>query len=148
MHWLPGQSAYLSIPSVSGFRFEAHPFTISTIDVPHQALAIVENEKTDLEATSSESQDEGVAFKKLAFLVRVRSGFTKRLLKAAEKRPAMKVILDGPYSSPPMLRGFETVVLIAGQSFTHLSSYIIESVSIEGGSGIAFTLPLLLDAVQ
>ncbi|KIK79791.1 hypothetical protein PAXRUDRAFT_121749, partial [Paxillus rubicundulus Ve08.2h10] len=31
-HWSPGQSAYLIMPSVSTLPFEAHPFSISSID--------------------------------------------------------------------------------------------------------------------
>ena len=29
MGWKPGQLAYLSIPAISAFPFEAHPFTIA-----------------------------------------------------------------------------------------------------------------------
>lgn len=126
MHWRPGQSAYLTILSASASPFEAHPFTISTIDVPLEAPDTGEKG----EASSPPIKNDGVVTKKLTFLIRVRSGFTKRLLDAAAKDQEMKVILDGPYSSPPLLRGFETVVLIAG------------------GSGVAFTLPLLLDLIH
>ncbi|KAJ8581580.1 hypothetical protein M405DRAFT_885664 [Rhizopogon salebrosus TDB-379] len=31
-HWAPGQTAYLTIPSISRLPFEAHPFTIASID--------------------------------------------------------------------------------------------------------------------
>ncbi|KAH7902887.1 hypothetical protein BJ138DRAFT_1168764 [Hygrophoropsis aurantiaca] len=31
-HWSVGQSAYLSMPSVSQLPFETHPFTIASID--------------------------------------------------------------------------------------------------------------------
>jgi NAD(P)H-flavin reductase len=40
------------------------------------------------------------------------------------------VLLDGPYSSPPLLVGYDTVLLLGG------------------GSGVAFTLPLMLDLIQ
>ncbi|KAF8998384.1 ferric reductase NAD binding domain-containing protein [Cyathus striatus] len=105
-HWRPGQSAYLTLPTVSSSPFEAHPFTISTID----------------DGSSSE--------KNLVFFVRVRNGFTRRLLAAAETDKTFKVFLDGPYSSPPLLLGYSTVVLLAG------------------GSGVAFTLPLFLDVIR
>ncbi|RDB30109.1 Ferric/cupric reductase transmembrane component 1 [Hypsizygus marmoreus] len=136
LHWLPGQSAYLTMPSVSAFPFEAHPFTISTIDSPSETTDSPSetpvNEKAEhpLDEASSGSRIVTSSLKKLTFLVRVRSGFTKNLLNAAEKDAPTKVILDGPYSSPPLLKGFETVVLIAG------------------GSGVAFTLPLLLDSIH
>ncbi|KAK0454111.1 iron reductase [Desarmillaria tabescens] len=101
-YWSPGQCAYLTIPSVG---LVAHPFTISSVDT---------RSKED----------------KLIFLVRVHDGFTKRLLNKAEDGQRMRLLLDGPYSSPPVTRGFDSVVLIAG------------------GTGVAFTLPLLLDLLQ
>ncbi|TFK37957.1 ferric reductase NAD binding domain-containing protein [Crucibulum laeve] len=104
-HWRPGQSVYLAFPSISTLPLESHPFTISTIDTRN---------KTD---------------KELVFLVRVRTGFTQRLSLVAEDEP-VKVYLDGPYSSPPLLIGYHTIIMIAG------------------GSGVAFTLPLLLDILE
>ncbi|KAJ8516400.1 hypothetical protein ONZ45_g6280 [Pleurotus djamor] len=117
-HWRPGQSAFLTLPSVSTLPFETHPFTISTVDGP-----------TDRDE-ASEKANEPSQGKELSFLIRVRRGFTERLLNAAGKEETMKVLVDGPYSSPPWLRGFDTVVLIAG------------------GSGVAFTLPMLLDLIR
>ncbi|RDB30601.1 Ferric/cupric reductase transmembrane component 1 [Hypsizygus marmoreus] len=109
-HWLPGQSTFLAFPGISTSPFESHPFTISTID----------------DGGDSEWS------KKLVFLVRVRKGATHRLLDSASANgeEPVKVVLDGPYSSPPLLVGFDTVVLVAG------------------GSGVAFTLPLFLDLLS
>jgi len=106
-HWRPGQNVYLSFPSVSTFPFESHPFTISTID---------DN------STSGDSM--------LVFLLRVQSGFTQKLLKAASSDKKYKAFLNGPYGSPPLLVGYQTVILIAG------------------GSGVTFTLPLFLDILR
>ncbi|KAK0192433.1 ferric reductase NAD binding domain-containing protein [Armillaria mellea] len=103
LRWAPGQSVYLSIPGVS--LIQAHPFTISGV-----------------ETVGSEE--------KLLFLIRVRDGITRTLLHKAQDGYKATVFLDGPYSSPPLLRGHETVILIAG------------------GSGVAFTLPLLLDVLR
>ncbi|RDB30770.1 putative ferric reductase transmembrane component [Hypsizygus marmoreus] len=121
LHWRAGQCAYLTVPSVSANPFEAHPFTISTIDTAHLPNGTPVDEKLEVSTPAS---------RKLAFLVRVRSGFTRRLFDAAGKDGEMKVIFDGPYSSPPRLERFETIILIAG------------------GSGVAFTLPLLLDSID
>ncbi|KAF8875281.1 ferric reductase NAD binding domain-containing protein [Mucidula mucida] len=66
---------------------------------------------------------------KLVFFVRVRKGFSKRLLMNAEQGK-MRVWMDGPYSSPPLIRGCDSVVFVAG------------------GSGVAFTLPLFLEALE
>ncbi|KAF8809134.1 hypothetical protein BYT27DRAFT_7222686 [Phlegmacium glaucopus] len=105
-NWRPGHSAYLSFPSISAFPFESHPFTISTIDD---------------DSTSGENV--------LVFLIGVHNGFTKKLLQEARTSSdqTYKVFLNGPYGSPPLLMGYQTVILIAG------------------GSGVAFTLPFFLD---
>ncbi|KAK0217354.1 ferric reductase NAD binding domain-containing protein [Armillaria nabsnona] len=100
-YWSPGQCAYLTLPSVG---LVAHPFTISSVD-------------------TKSKQD------KLIFLIRVHDGFTRRVLNKANGQRT-RLLLDGPYSSPPVTRGFDGVVLIAG------------------GTGVAFTLPLLLDLLQ
>lgn len=51
---------------------------------------------------------------KLVFFVRVRKGFSKRLLMNAEQGK-MRVWMDGPYSSPPLIRGCDSVVFVAGK---------------------------------
>ncbi|KXN81188.1 Ferric/cupric reductase transmembrane component 1 [Leucoagaricus sp. SymC.cos] len=104
-YWRPGQSVYLTFPGVTFSPFEAHPFTISTIN------------------TGSGQSD-------LRFFIRVHKGATKRLFDSIERERDVKVLLDGPYSSPPLLVGYDTVLLVAG------------------GSGISFTLPLFLDLIQ
>jgi ferric-chelate reductase len=105
-HWRPGQIAYLSFPSISTLPFETHPFTISTID-------------TDEYSESSDST--------LVFLVRVQRGFTQKLLKEASSDTTYKVFLNGPYGSPPILMGYQTVMLIAGSFLLslHLAVLII-----------------------
>jgi ferric-chelate reductase len=135
LHWAPGQSVYLTIPSVSSFPLEAHPFTISTVDsvsdVEEEAsVADEKDSNSSPPSTLAKSQEGHARMKQLIFLVRVRTGFSRRLLRAAGGDNTFRAFLDGPYSSPPLLRGFETVILIAG------------------GSGVAFTLPLLLDLVR
>jgi len=68
----------------------------------------------------------------VVFLIRGRSGFTQRLREHAASDSGSRVpaFLDGPYGCPPDLRPFTTCVLIAG------------------GSGISYTLPLLLNLVR
>ncbi|KAF8961720.1 ferric reductase NAD binding domain-containing protein, partial [Flammula alnicola] len=106
-HWRPGQTAFLAFPTVSKSPFESHPFTMSTIDD---------------DPTSNQ--------KKLVFIIRVRKGFTQRLSRVASPDQTYKVFINGPYSSPPILMGYQTVILIAG------------------GSGVAFTLSLLSDLIS
>ena len=123
-HWRPGQNVYLSFPSISTFPFESHPFTISTID--------------------DDSKSDGST---LVFILRVQRGFTKKLLKEASSDTTYKVFLNGPYGSPPLLMGYQTVILIAGLFFLslHLALFII---CVIGGSGVAFTLSLFLDILR
>lgn len=92
-HWRPGQSVFLSFPSVNAYPLQAHPFTIATID--------------EAGATSSGE-------KKLVFIFRVRNGFTKKLMHVASPDATYKVFINGPYSSPPLLVGYNTVIFIAG----------------------------------
>ncbi|THH14579.1 hypothetical protein EW146_g5768 [Bondarzewia mesenterica] len=115
LHWTAGQSAFLTMPGVSTLPFESHPFTIANADVSREKHGDAEK--------SSGGKD-------IMFIVNTREGFTKRLMDIAKVGGSLKVFMDGPYGSPPRLRGFDTTVLIAG------------------GSGITFTSPLLVDIIH
>jgi len=117
-HWQPGQTAYLTMPSVSDLPFEAHPFTIASIDTTAD-----EKEKSDSGAIRP-------YWKELVFFIDVHKGFTKKLSKIAAKGGMVKTFVDGPYGHSPDLSVYNTSVLIAG------------------GSGLTFTLPLLLDTIN
>ncbi|KAJ7675201.1 ferric reductase like transmembrane component-domain-containing protein [Mycena rosella] len=136
--WAPGQVAYLSVPRVSRTPWEAHPFSIANIDAEDETSA----SRTE-SGTSSPDEKRGSVdtpavptpgyTKELVFLLRIRGGFTKRLLDAATaggSTAAFNAYVDGPYCAPPSVRGFGTVLLFAG------------------GSGVSFTLPLLLDLIR
>ncbi|KAI9000892.1 hypothetical protein BD414DRAFT_15568 [Trametes punicea] len=111
--WLPGQHAYVVLPTVSDLPTEAHPFTIASIP-------------TGLDGS------DGPEEKEVVFLIRGRGGFTGRLRENAERRGGCCVpaFVDGPYGCPPDLSKYSTCILIAG------------------GSGVSYTLPLLLDLVH
>ncbi|KAJ7907542.1 iron reductase [Mycena leptocephala] len=119
----PGQSIYLTIVGAYPMSVtEAHPFTVA--NTPLDGALITDD-------AQSHSKP------RLMFIVRVREGFTKRLLDSILAAPdstgvsrSFKLFVDGPYGSPPVLRGFESVLFIAG------------------GSGVSFTLPLFLDLVR
>ncbi|KAF8607662.1 hypothetical protein BDV93DRAFT_603451 [Ceratobasidium sp. AG-I] len=66
----------------------------------------------------------------LVFIIRARDGFTKRLLEASDKRQTIPVYVDGPYGAPPSLSHYTTCILFAG------------------GSGVSYTLPLLIDLAR
>ncbi|KAH9899749.1 ferric reductase NAD binding domain-containing protein [Cubamyces lactineus] len=81
--------------------------------------------------TSLDGTD-GPSEKDVVFLIRGRRGFTGRLREHANRHGQSRVpaFVDGPYGCPPDLSGYSTCVLIAG------------------GSGVSYTLPLLLDLVH
>ncbi|KAI0638308.1 ferric reductase NAD binding domain-containing protein [Trametes polyzona] len=85
-------------------------------------------------ASISKSLDgtEGPSEKDVVFIVRGRSGFTGRLRDHAERTGESRVaaFVDGPYGCPPDLSKYHTCILVAG------------------GSGVSYTLPLLLDLVH
>ncbi|KAJ6526009.1 iron reductase [Mycena capillaripes] len=150
MSWKPGQMVHLSMPAVSRTPWEAHPFTVANIDSEEETNAKEKMEKSSRDTSETPSRDEKQdsvessaktlptfpttpGHRKLVFLVRVRGGFTKRLLDAAadnSKSDTFKAYIDGPYGSPPSMNGFGSVLLFAG------------------GSGVSFTLPLLLDLIR
>ncbi|KAJ7876886.1 ferric reductase NAD binding domain-containing protein [Mycena olivaceomarginata] len=144
--WRPGQSAYLTISGAYPTSItEAHPFTIANLPYDDAEEGASENGSSHDETADSNREkephvDKGKASedsRRLTFILRVREGFTKRLVDSVLANPnsdgvskSFKAFVDGPYSSPPVVRGFETVVFICG------------------GSGVSFVLPLFLDLVQ
>jgi ferric-chelate reductase len=75
---------------------------------------------------------DGPAEKEITFLVRTRGGFTQRMRAQAQRQGKFDVpaYIDGPYGCPPDLSSFDTSILVCG------------------GSGVSYTLPLLLNLVQ
>ena len=125
--WSPGQTAYLIMPGVSTLPFEAHPFTIASVDTaPGETHWDDVNPITERK-TPGECEP---SWKELVFFINIRSGFTKNLSDVAAKGGKVKVFVDGPYGKPPNLTDYDTSVLIAG------------------GSGVSFALPLLLDSIK
>lgn len=107
-HWSPGQTAYLILPTVSKLPFEAHPFTIASVD---SSLFQQENH-TD--GNDAKLDDSSPYWKELVFLINVREGFTKQLKTAATQKRKVKVFVDGPYGPSPNLSSFNTSILVAG----------------------------------
>ncbi|KAK7018473.1 Ferric/cupric reductase transmembrane component 1 [Favolaschia claudopus] len=130
--WRPGQTAYLTIAGAYPTSIsEAHPFTIANTPGTLQCEVPTESEQ---------GQSSSGGRPQLMFILRVRQGFTRRLADSVLAtgtsdgrggiRRSFNAFVDGPYSSPPVVRGFETVVFICG------------------GSGITFVLPLFSDLLQ
>ena len=125
--WSPGQTAYLTMPGVSTIPFEAHPFTIASIDTTRDDTQGGITPITNKESFAGTGKP---CWKELVFFINVHGGFTKKLGNAAQKGEKVKVFVDGPYGKSPDLKDYETSVLIAG------------------GSGVSFTLPLFLDCIR
>lgn len=68
----------------------------------------------------------------MIFIIRGREGFTSKLREHAKNGKATSVpaFVDGPYGYPPDLTQYSTAILVSG------------------GSGVSYTLPLLLDLVS
>jgi ferric-chelate reductase len=113
-HWKPGQTAYLTIPSLTHFPLEAHPFTIGSYDG----------------AQSQNVTPASPFWKELVFLINVRGGVTRKLKQAATQEGNINVLVDGPYGDAHDLRCFSSCTLIAG------------------GSGVSYTVPVLLDIIE
>ena len=124
--WSPGQIVYLTMPGVSTIPFEAHPFTIASVDTADWETRPDTTPKAEEEAPAGT----GPHWKELVFFINVHRGFTKRLRDIAEKGGKAKVFIDGPYGNPPPLMEYDTLVFIAG------------------GSGVSFTLPLFLGSIR
>ena len=83
-------------------------------------------------ASIREPTAEGDKDHPLVFIIRAMNGFTRHLYNHAASHPGkpVTVLVDGPYGRPPSLDSFSSVVLLAG------------------GSGVSFTLPLLLGIIS
>ncbi|WVQ72912.1 hypothetical protein IAR50_002474 [Cryptococcus sp. DSM 104548] len=104
--WKAGQHAFISAPSISGSPHESHPFSIANVPTDSSNDAI--------------------------FLIRVHSGFTKRLRLAlsSDTTTDIPLHLEGPYGYPHSLDAYNTVLLLAG------------------GTGVTFTSGHLLQILQ
>ncbi|KAF8637231.1 hypothetical protein AX17_002962 [Amanita inopinata Kibby_2008] len=122
LHWSPAQSVYLTLPNTWPIPFETHPFTIASVDKVDNEQGHGRNGELDEKSRRD--------MKELTFFIKVRGGFTKRLHEIASAGQSLRVLVDGPYGVPPVFRGYDTIVLIAG------------------GSGISLTLPLLLHQIN
>ena len=50
----------------------------------------------------------------LVFILRVQHGFTQKLHKEASSDTTFKAFLNSHYGSPPLVIGYQTVILVAG----------------------------------
>lgn len=115
--WAPGQTAYLTIPSVSRLPFEAHPFTIASFDFNHFEVPGKKGRQQKPTQINQAEQSLGCStplWNEVVFFINVRKGFTARLKEAVVKSDKIEVFMDGPYGYSPDLGSYDTSVLIAG----------------------------------
>ena len=118
--WSPGQFAYLIMPSVSRLPFEAHPFSIASVD-------------SSLFVPDAKGEEHSYA-KELVFLIGVKSGFTRRLKDVAARGERVKVYIDGPYGEGVDSGCYNTSLLIAGMFLTQSNVYTA-SIPFQEGQG-------------
>ncbi|KAG8760253.1 hypothetical protein FRC14_003551, partial [Serendipita sp. 396] len=99
--------------------------TVSNIPFEAHPFTIANIPERDQRGNKSSETD-------LVFYIRAMDGFTRKLYEYAQAHNGGTVpaLVDGPYGVPPPIHSFTTVILIAG------------------GSGVSFTVPLLLDIVS
>ncbi|KAK8858407.1 hypothetical protein IAR55_002634 [Kwoniella newhampshirensis] len=101
--WKAGQHAFIAAPSITSSPHESHPFSIANVP--------------------TETSNEAI------FLIRVHSGFTKRLLQALDSglTDSVPLYLEGSYGYPHSLDSYSTVVLVAGGTgVTFTSSHLLQ----------------------
>ncbi|ODN74378.1 hypothetical protein L202_06789 [Cryptococcus amylolentus CBS 6039] len=113
--WKAGQHAFISAPSISLSPHESHPFSIANVPTPSSNDAI--------------------------FLIRIHSGFTKRLRLAlgGDVERGVRMYVEGPYGYAHSLDGYEAVLLLAGGTgVTFGSGHMLQILqnAKEGGSAV------------
>ncbi|WVQ95167.1 hypothetical protein IAU59_002261 [Kwoniella sp. CBS 9459] len=122
LNWSAGHHFYVVMPGMSRLPWEAHPFTACT--VPHKP-------------------GQGAQGGELAFIIRVRDGFTKRmkdrvdevrkergLTLEADCDVEVQAAVEGPYGVKSDMRGYEGLLMFSG------------------GSGISFAVANLLQTLR
>ncbi|WRT67595.1 uncharacterized protein IL334_004567 [Kwoniella shivajii] len=102
-HWKAGQHAFISAPSISGMPHESHPFSIANVP--------------------TESANDTI------FLIRVHTGFTKKLRTAlsSDLTTSVPLYIEGPYGYAHSLDSYSTVLLLAGGTgVTFVSGHFLQ----------------------
>lgn len=131
----PGQSIYLTIPSVSWWT--AHPFSVAwnEIDDP---LSRSDSTKSNMSfekrhiVTLKEPQAEQGGKQTFGLIVKARNGMTQKLLSRVEKAGGVEgvqlsfnALIEGPYGTQRSLASYGTVMLFAsGVGITHQIPYV------------------------
>jgi len=130
----PGQSLYLTIPSVG--LWTAHPFSIAWSGVERQldrtASVRTKSSEKSLVAHNRGIEAEQPGDPTLSLVVKSHSGLTRKLFDHAVKPEAtltVNAFVEGPYGTQRSLASYGTVLLFAGGvGITHQIGYVRELV--------------------
>lgn len=142
--WHPGQHSFVTV--VGCGLFESHPFTIaSNYDTSF--------ESEELEESDSTHKHRGSPRGTMDIIIRAQQGFTRRLYEQTKSRvqqlnPGLQedwrwVIVHGPYGTPidrPKSQSIENKYEVDANATNEANSKVV---LVSGGSGVAFTYPLL-----
>ena len=114
-HFVPGQHAYLYMPSIS--MLQSHPFSVVWAEQP------VGNDGDDQPAVKARSN------MMVSFVIRARTGFTNTLYQRAVAAPdgvlETTCWVEGPYGGIHQLDSYGTIMLFAGGvGITHQVPYM------------------------
>lgn len=121
--WQPGAYAFISTPTMSWLP-QSHPFTIASRPRKNKeaidygsSIGMSGGTATSSSALQRDKANVMVPSPNLIFLIRARTGWTKKLHELAQREtyPSIPILIDGPYGGcPPLHIGFDTVLLFAG----------------------------------
>jgi len=139
----PGQHAYLYIPSIG--LWQSHPFSVAWSEeaesLSDEKLAMNRQDILAMQKTS------------MSFVVRARTGFTKKLYEKAEKAPDgrlyAKTFVEGPYGGMHMMHSYGTVMLFAGGvGITHQVPHVRDLVAGYANGTVAARKIVLVWTIQ
>ncbi|KAH8816727.1 ferric reductase like transmembrane component-domain-containing protein [Xylogone sp. PMI_703] len=141
----PGFHYYVYLPS---WRvWETHPFSlagwstgVATLPSPDDAniTDLTTDEKTARPSTRPVVAETEQSQPSMTFLIRPRTGMTRRLLKSLipNKPTAMKILLEGPYGTAAPLSRFNEILFLAGGSGITAVLPYIRRISEKRSSGL------------
>ncbi|KAJ6167065.1 Riboflavin synthase-like beta-barrel [Penicillium chermesinum] len=122
----PGQYMYLYMPCLG--LWTSHPFTVAWSSAGDNSLSLKEKRSSSDSFAALIGKSEKTT---MSVLIKGQDGFTKKLLRKAEKSPEGKIqamaLAEGPFGGIHSLKSYGSLLLIAGGiGITHPLSYIHE----------------------
>jgi hypothetical protein len=142
----PGHHAYLYMPSIG--LWTSHPFSVAwsseIVDPTLMGDEKLVMNKQDILAMKATS---------MAFVIRARTGFTKKLIAKAESSPdgrfTTRSFAEGPYGGMHMMHSYGTVMLFAGGvGITHQVPHVRDLVAGYSNGTVAARKIVLIWVIQ